>query len=128
VEIARINHTPDWDPPADWADIRGRVLKYLNQGIVLIRAMGNGSDRHNSQAPENVPLGFCTDGMWIWALGMAYYIEKYDLSIDPDLLAHIREQDFEAPTPSDDEVSEAFEFLQSAMERYVDESQQGEAD
>ena len=117
--FAETNSTHDWDAPADWDQIRDRVLAYLDAGAMVSISMGTGPDRYGPQAPAKVPLGFLTDGTWIWALGVAYYVRRYNLPIDPDLLAHMRENGFIVPIPDSDTVSEALAQIDARSAQYV---------
>jgi hypothetical protein len=42
-----------------------------------------------------VPMNFRTDGHWVWADAVAYYLRTYGLAPDADLLEHIRARQYE---------------------------------
>jgi hypothetical protein len=68
----------------------GLVLDFLKAGDVLLATTARDSDVFDSSLGEVVPQNFRTDGAWIWTDTVAYYLETYALSPDPQLLDHIR--------------------------------------
>lgn len=75
----------------------GRVLDYLKAAPVFLMAHSLAQDAFFPQNPPAVPLTFATDGTWIWAGAVAYYLEKYRMPPENDLLAHIRAQNYTLP-------------------------------
>lgn len=67
-----------------------QVLGYLKAGPVFLFARSFEKDVFFPQNPPAVPLTFATDGTWIWAGAVAYYLEKYGMPPEEGLLAHIR--------------------------------------
>ncbi|MBR7825152.1 hypothetical protein KDK95_02455 [Actinospica sp. MGRD01-02] len=78
-----------------------RVLEYLNAGPVFLFASSFDKDVYFPDNPPAVPLKFATDGTWIWSGAVVYYLEKYGLPPEPELLAHIRARDYALPEVSD---------------------------
>ena len=56
---------------------------------------------------EQVPLTIRTDGEYVWTGPVTYYVQTYGVAPDPDFLAHVRAQGYEARTPTDDEIAAA---------------------
>lgn len=77
-----------------------QVLGYLKAGPVFLFARSFDKDVFFPQNPPAVPLTFATDGTWIWSGAVAYYLEKYGMPPEGDLLAHIRERNYTLPEVS----------------------------
>lgn len=75
-----------------------RLAAYLNGAPVALSAPGTTRDELAPDAPPVVPRAFHTDGMWIWPGAVGYYLTRYELPPQAELLAHIRSRGF-APTP-----------------------------
>ncbi|ATE57452.1 hypothetical protein [Actinosynnema pretiosum] len=86
------SHRPRLHP-----DERQLVLSYLNNAVAVLTGRGLEVDRLDPAHPETVPSVFLTDGRWVWAGMIAYYLERHDLPPEPGLLAHIRSQRYLLP-------------------------------
>jgi hypothetical protein len=75
-----------------------RLAAYLNGAPIALSAPGTTRDELTPDAPPAVPRAFHTDGMWIWPGAIGYYLTRYELPPQAELLAHIRSRGF-APTP-----------------------------
>ena len=73
----------------DLAEI-ARLLAYLRGVPALISTSGRMEDVVDPAHPRVVPLTFRTDGQWIWTDSVSYYLDKYSVVSDDDLLAHLR--------------------------------------
>jgi hypothetical protein len=73
------------------------VRDYLAAGQVLLSTDEREVDVFDPDGGEVVPLGFRTDGRFIWTDAIGYYLENYALSPDAELLAHLRAQDYRPP-------------------------------
>ncbi|MCO8275484.1 hypothetical protein M1L60_33365 [Actinoplanes sp. TRM 88003] len=69
-----------------------RVLRYLENGTMLLTTTARENDVLDPAAGPVVPMTFRTDGRWIWTDAVAYYLRTYALSPDEQLLSHIRSQ------------------------------------
>lgn len=76
-----------------------KVLRYLDQGRILLATTARETDVFDTDAGAVVPGSFRTDGTWIWTDAVAYYLRTYALAPDADLLAHIRGRDHEFGEP-----------------------------
>ncbi|GAA2663763.1 MULTISPECIES: hypothetical protein [Actinosynnema] len=86
------SHRPRLHP-----DERQLVLDYLNNAVAVLTGRGLEVDRMDPAHPETVPAVFLTDGRWVWAGMIAYYLEHHDLPPEPGLLAHIRSRRYLLP-------------------------------
>lgn len=75
------------------------LLRYLRSGYVIAVVMGGGMrdgfDRGQSTCPMingRLVDGMTsmTDGVWVWCAGLIYFIEKYNVRVDPEFVAHAR--------------------------------------
>ena len=83
-------------PPLDPAEV-GKVLDYLEAAPVVMTAQGMDSDRLAHDNPESIPLAFHTDGTWIWPAAVIFYLARYGVPPEPDLVQHIRANNFHVP-------------------------------
>ncbi len=74
-------------------DERDRTLAYLQGGTALLVTLGMLDDIVRPHRGAVVPINYRTDGTWIWTDTATYYLEKYQLAPDPELLRHIRAAD-----------------------------------
>jgi hypothetical protein len=66
-----------------------RVLAYLTRGEPLVDPPGGLDDVLDPGRPGAVPVGFRSDGRWVWPDAVAYYLEHHDLAPEPDLAAYV---------------------------------------
>jgi hypothetical protein len=92
--------------PSDWTAIRPLVLAYLRAGRIVLEEAVTSTDDGSAY-----PLGFRTDGTWIWALAVPYGVEVDGAMIDPRLLDHIRTRGFIPPDVSAHQVATAKALL-----------------
>jgi hypothetical protein len=77
------------------------LASYLEQAPMVLRANGAGQDEFAPGAHPEVPLTFHTDGQWIWPGSVHYYLRKYGLPPEQDLVTHIRSLDYSLGQPSE---------------------------
>lgn len=92
-------------------DEHRRVLDYLQAGPVFLFASSFDKDVYFPDNPPAVPLKFATDGTWIWSGAVIYYLEKYGLPPQDELLAHIRERNYVLPEISDETKTVARDII-----------------
>lgn len=97
------------DDPA----LKEQILEFLQGGGLVFKASLRREDRLDPSAPAVVPLGYKSDGEWIWPLELAYYLEAHDLLPEDDLLDHARDRSFQAAEPSPSVLGEASRLLTS---------------
>lgn len=78
-------------------DEAAKVADYLHRGDQVLVTSAQMDDILDSARHNCVPLGFRTDGTWIWVEATAYYAQVHRLAPDDGLLAHIRSQDYLPP-------------------------------
>ncbi|GAA3050143.1 MULTISPECIES: hypothetical protein [unclassified Kitasatospora] len=107
---------PDRPRLAAGAD-REAVARYLRAGATVLLTPMLMDDVVDPGRRGVVPMGFRTDGRWIWTDTVTYYLEEYGLAPDPELLAHVREQLDEPWTqPSAAVLEQAVSFVLSPPE------------
>jgi hypothetical protein len=74
-----------------------QVLHYLESEPKVLTGEGLGPDIFAPAAAPVVAESYRTDGTWIWHASVPYYLRKYAIPPDPDLLAHLRAQRFHPP-------------------------------
>lgn len=77
------------------------LASYLEQAPMVLRASGAGQDEFAPGAHPEVPLTFHTDGVWIWPGSVHYYLRKYGLPPESELVSHIRSLDYSLGQPSE---------------------------
>jgi hypothetical protein len=80
---------------------RRRLLGFLEGGTVVADAGVRDTDVLEPRRMAAVPVVFRTDGVWIWADAVAYYLRWHQVPPEPDLLAHIRDRGYHAATVED---------------------------
>ncbi|RRO12980.1 DUF4237 domain-containing protein [Saccharopolyspora rhizosphaerae] len=101
-------------PAVPWIEKR-EVFNYLNGGEIVLSAMSTDADELDPQRRPEVPKQFHTDGVWVWPLAVAYYLEEHDIAPPPEFLDHIRRSRYLAPsTVADARSAEAKALILSA--------------
>jgi hypothetical protein len=80
-------------PHLDGAD-RDGVLDYLRNGVGLLLTEARMDDVVDAGRSATVPMNFLTDGHWVWTDAATYYLQRYGLSPDSDLVEHIRAREY----------------------------------
>lgn len=93
------------------AELRQRILRFLGGGGLVLRSPGLREDRLDPSLAAAVPLGYSSDGEWIWPLELAYYLERHGVLPEEEFLRHMRERDFQAAVPAPEELAEASQLL-----------------
>ncbi len=71
-----------------------RIVGYLKSAPTVLFGRGLDPDAWAPQDPPAVPRTFSTDGTWIWPGALTYYVQKYGMPPESDLLEHIRSRDY----------------------------------
>lgn len=85
------------DRPAVHPQELDDVLAYLENAPVVLAARSYGPDALKPDATPSVPLTFHTDGTWVWPGGVAYYLRNHHVPPVPQLVQHIRDNDYAVP-------------------------------
>lgn len=74
---------------------RDSLLAYLRGGELVLAGLGQLDDVISGES-DRVPLGYRSDGVWIWCEASTYYLETHGLAPDPKLQSWITG---DAPVP-----------------------------
>ena len=107
---------PDRPPLIDAAE-RRQVVAFLDGGVVLLGGGPLVADALDSEHAPVVPVGYATDGTWIWSASLRYYVAEHAISPEPELLAHIRRCRYRAEVPSPGQVARAYSDLLAHFRR-----------
>ncbi|MDH6143819.1 MULTISPECIES: hypothetical protein [Kitasatospora] len=80
---------------------RTAVTAYLRAGAPVLLTPMLADDVVEPERGGVVPMGFRTDGEWIWTDTVSYYLEEYGIAPEPGLLAHVRAKDGVLPVAPD---------------------------
>jgi len=76
-------------------DIKGKIVNYLNSGVLLFSEFGHSFCRINCGIPDNLMgSGDLTDGVWSWPEGLAHYVEAHDILLPDDFLDSIKSKNY----------------------------------
>ncbi|MFI0353471.1 TNT domain-containing protein [Actinomadura sp. 9N407] len=84
-----------------------RLVEYLRRAPIVKAARSSAPDQLDTSRGDRVPLTFHSDGSWVWAGAVAYYLEEHGVPPEPDLVAHIRSRGFQVPDLDDDTLDVA---------------------
>lgn len=104
VAVARVfdgvdPNTGPWfaaEHPRLTGDELERVAGFLDAGLAVLVTTQRMDDVLQPGQGQVVPMSYRTDGQWIWTDSVTYYLRKYGLAPDPELLAHMRGRRFQA--------------------------------
>ena len=127
VRIARLYDTVDPvkgpalhpDHPLAEPDELQRLVGYLLTGRPLVETTARMPDVVDARQGRVVPANLRTDGQWIWPDGSFYYLARYRLLPDPELVAHIRVMDYRMPEVDGAGYHRAAMALRDAAEEEV---------
>jgi len=81
------------------------VVRYLKSGVLMIGSPGISTDVVSSSGSKIGPIGVLTDGAWAWPMELAYYVEKYRVSVPHEFLDHMRKVGWKVDAVNINEVS-----------------------
>lgn len=85
-------------------ELRRKLDTYLAGGQLAVRADAMVEDPLAPQRGPVVPLGYRTDGRWVWQEALAYYAREHGIGPEPDFLADIEERRFRPSDPVPEDV------------------------
>ncbi len=94
---------------------REKIAAFLDGGLLVIRTTGLSADQLSSNDEQVVPMSYASDGTWVWHCGASYYLEKYGIGPQPELLHHIESSEYVANIPSKDQLMAAMALLQQEI-------------
>jgi hypothetical protein len=80
-------------PPVPDED-RDLLLDYLDAAPLALPERGHDADRLSPDGRPTVPVAFHTDGMWVWPAAVNYYLRRYGVPPEPELVDHVRSNGF----------------------------------
>jgi hypothetical protein len=83
-------------PPVPETEV-APLLAYLSNAPVAVAGRGFDADVLHPDSPPVVPSGFQTDGVWIWPAGVTYYLRKYGVPPEAELVERARAAGFSLP-------------------------------
>lgn len=107
-----VNPPQPWPAPADWAEIKDRVVHYLTKAPAIAFACTKEDDVLSGK-PFAVEVAMITDGTWIWPATVDHYARNHDIAPEPDFLQHLRDQDFTLPEVTPEQRAAATAALRS---------------
>jgi nicrotizing toxin Mtb-like protein len=115
--IARIFDTvgPAGRPVINRPDLdveeQDRLLEYLQHAPLVVPERGYDIDRLAATPEAAVPVAFHSDGQWIWPAAVNFYLHKYGVSPEPDLVEHVRAVGFALPPIDEPTLQAAAAYL-----------------
>ncbi|MFJ9693883.1 hypothetical protein [Kitasatospora sp. NPDC101183] len=85
---------------------REALARYLDAGEAVLLTPVLMDDVLDPQRRGEVPMGYRTDGRWVWTDTVTYYLVEYGLAPEAGLLAHLRAQGGAPCPPVDPEAVE----------------------
>ena len=115
--IARIFDTigPAGRPVINRPDLeveeQDRLLEYLDHAPLVVTERGYDIDRLAAAPEATVPVAFHSDGQWIWPAAVNFYLRKYGVSPESDLVEHVRAVGFKLPPVDEPTLQAAGAYL-----------------
>ncbi|WP_145903580.1 hypothetical protein [Kitasatospora viridis] len=99
---------------------RDALAAYLKGGAAVLITPLLVDDVVDPARTGVVPMGFRTDGEWIWTETVGYYLEEHGIAPEPGLLAHLRSKEGAASAvPGAERLEQAVAFVLAPTERPV---------
>ncbi|MGW4064160.1 glycohydrolase toxin TNT-related protein [Amycolatopsis sp. NPDC004747] len=92
-------------------DEQDRLLEYLEHAPLVVPERGYDIDRLAATPEATVPVAFHSDGQWIWPAAVNFYLHKYGVSPEPDLVEHVRAVGFTLPPVDEPTLQAAAAYL-----------------
>ncbi|WP_285497432.1 TNT domain-containing protein [Actinomadura sp. NBRC 104425] len=102
-------------PPVPEHEVE-RVVEYLRNGKVVMAARSFAPDQVDPSRGDKVPLIFHTDGTWVWAGAVYYYLKEHGIPPQPELVHHIRTRNFQPAEVGDTAMDAAIEIATGQRE------------
>jgi hypothetical protein len=102
-----------WFSPNRWRvpdpDLRRALVGYLGGAPLVLRAQGYEPDPLDPDRRPTVPIGYRSDGTWVWQEASAYYLDRYGVAPEEALLEHIQRHGYTPPVELSAEATAAAE-------------------
>ncbi|HVK20383.1 MAG TPA: glycohydrolase toxin TNT-related protein [Actinokineospora sp.] len=101
TEMAQLFEGIDGDLPVWYRPMVGRresvaIERYLQDAPLVLSSRGLSADLITGDEAK-VPMGYHTDGRWVWSSATAYYLREHDIPPMLELVDHIRENRYTVP-------------------------------
>ena len=83
----------------------GAVVRYLRSGVLLIGCPGVATDLLDHSAGFVGSPHILTDGVWAWPGDLAYYVEKYHVSLPAEFTDHIQANNWRVLDQADIDIA-----------------------
>jgi hypothetical protein len=93
--------------PGEVARLRG----FLDAGAVILSSAAREADRLDPGRGDVVPIGFRTDGEWVWSDAIAYYLSAHGVAPEKSFYHHIRTCRYVCATPGEAAAARALSRL-----------------
>ncbi|MGH3864351.1 hypothetical protein [Actinokineospora sp.] len=91
------DNRPTWYRPMVGRREQNAILHYLENAPLVLSSRGRTEDELADTSEPSVPMGFHTDGRWIWPSAAAYYLREHDVPPVLELVDHIRQNRYAIP-------------------------------
>ncbi len=81
------------------------LVAYLRDGAALIVSPGLVSDVLSGDETPVCERHIVTDGVWVWPLDVAHYVEKRDVGLPLEFLEHVQRVSYKIPHISNEQLS-----------------------
>jgi hypothetical protein len=76
---------------------RGWILDYLTRAPLALRSLGRAPDPLAGDRRPVMPLGYRTDGVWVWQEAVGHYLRTRGIAPEFALLSHIESNAYRLP-------------------------------
>lgn len=97
--------------------LRELLSEFLNGGTIVRRTTFRDIDRMDPSRGNVVPTSTITDGEWIWNAGLTYYLVTHHITPEPEFMAYIATQNYQASSVDRLALREALDVLQRSAAR-----------
>ena len=105
---AQPNGRPTVNRPPVSDEDRDALQEYLENAPLALPERGHDADLLAQDGRQSVPVAFHTDGTWVWPAAVEYYLGRYGIPPEPDLIDHARSNGFQPPEVDEATLTGAF--------------------
>ncbi|HEY1785123.1 MAG TPA: hypothetical protein VGG30_06210 [Pirellulales bacterium] len=82
-----------------------KIVAYLRAGLIYIASPGIVKDVVSNGVEPIGTHSIVTDGTWAWPSDLAYYVDKYHVSLPDDFVQHLRSRQFRPPKEKEVDIT-----------------------
>ncbi|MFI6490635.1 hypothetical protein [Streptomyces sp. NPDC050564] len=90
-------------------EVANRLARFLETAQPLLFSPGTIPDPFSDSEGMRVRVGVMTDGMWVWDLSWADYVQYHRVSPPSEFIRHVESLNFTAPEISEDQAMQIAE-------------------